>query len=186
MILPLPHKLLILDLDETLIYSTTNELERPCDFKVFDYFVYKRPGVEDFISDCANWFQLAVWTSSGCDYAREIIQHIFPESVQLQFVFTSERCTARFDGESGKYFYSKPLKKIKRKGYSLNQVLIVDDTPETFLQNYGNAILVQKYEGFEEDRELFVLLKYLDIIRFEDDLRSTDKRGWRRKVANID
>lgn len=33
-------KLLVLDLDETLIFGTERELERPCDFSVGPYFVY--------------------------------------------------------------------------------------------------------------------------------------------------
>jgi carboxy-terminal domain RNA polymerase II polypeptide A small phosphatase len=36
-------KLLILDLDETLIHATSKKLSREPDFIVFDYFVYKRP-----------------------------------------------------------------------------------------------------------------------------------------------
>jgi hypothetical protein len=38
------------------------------------------------------------------------------------------------------YEYAKRLKKVRRRGFSLQQTLIVDDTPAKVQQNYGNAI----------------------------------------------
>lgn len=51
-------KLLILDLDETLIYATQNELNIPYDFKFDKYFVYERPHLKQFLADISNIFQL--------------------------------------------------------------------------------------------------------------------------------
>ena len=45
--------LLILDLDETLIHASAIEVREEADFQVFDYFVYKRPGLADFLTTCA-------------------------------------------------------------------------------------------------------------------------------------
>jgi RNA polymerase II subunit A small phosphatase-like protein len=179
---PRYDKLLVLDLDETLIYSVENPLERTPDFSVFNYFVYKRPGVDYFLSTCTSWFDTAVWTSAGSDYAHQIIQHIFPEPKKLQFIFTEERCNVRFDYESSSYSYVKRLKKLKKRGYPLDKVLIVDDTPETFIDNYSNAILVQKYKGEQEDEELFLLLKYLEMIGSVENVRKIEKREWRHFV----
>lgn len=179
-----PHydKLLVLDLDETLIYSVEEPLEREPDFQVFKYFVYKRPGVDTFLSTCADWFDLAVWTSSGSDYAHQIITHIFPEPEQLKFIFTRERCILQFDYNLGVYRMIKPLKKIKKRGFVLKKVLVVDDSPETFVENYGNAILVQKYKGEQEDEELLMLLKYLKKIASIKNVRKLEKRWWRDEV----
>lgn len=57
-------KLLILDLDETLIHGTEHPLERSPDFVVGPYAVYKRPGLSDFLCRMSESFDLAVWTSS--------------------------------------------------------------------------------------------------------------------------
>ena len=43
--------------------------------------------------------------------------------------------------------YLKPLKKVKRMGWRLERMLIVDDTPEKCLRNYGNAIHPLPFEG---------------------------------------
>ena len=115
-------KLLILDLDETLIHSTEKQLQCPGDLKIEEYNVYKRPGVDEFIFTCATWFNLAVWTAASRSYASEIIEFIFPKSVELKFMFTGDRCTQRYDREWMQYYFIKPLKKVKRKGFSLEKV----------------------------------------------------------------
>jgi RNA polymerase II subunit A small phosphatase-like protein len=183
--LPQYDKLLVLDLDETLIHSVKEPLERTPDFRAFQYFVYKRPGVDCFLSTCTELFNLAVWTSAGEDYAHQIIKHIFPKPAQLRFVFSSERCSVRFDYANGSYQILKPLRKLKRKGYSLEKVLVVDDTPETFMDNYGNGILVRRYYGGEDDEELLLLLKYLELIASVENVRSLEKRWWRHKVQRL-
>ncbi|MDQ4120460.1 MAG: hypothetical protein M3209_03335 [Acidobacteriota bacterium] len=49
-------KLLVLDLDETLIYATEEELERKADFRAGQYLVYKRPflGSVDILNESNN------------------------------------------------------------------------------------------------------------------------------------
>lgn len=44
-------KLIILDLDETLIHSTINVLDTPYDFQFDKYFVYERPLLRQFLTD---------------------------------------------------------------------------------------------------------------------------------------
>ncbi len=175
-------KLLILDLDETLIHSTKKELNYPGDFKIDEYHVYQRPNLEQFIATCSSWFDLAVWTAASPSYANKIIEFIFPKSVELKFIFTGDRCTRRYNSELMEAYYIKPLKKVKRRGFSLEQVLIIDDTPETFEKNYGNGILVKKYSGAREDDEFILLLKYLQAIATVENVRKIDKRGWRQSI----
>ncbi|MBV6624580.1 MAG: HAD family hydrolase [Rivularia sp. (in: Bacteria)] len=181
---PKYNKLLILDIDETLIYSSETQLERTPDFKLDEYFVYIRPGLEEFISNCSKLFYLAVWTASGSDYAHEVIKNIFPKELQLEFIFTGERCLVKRNLDLDIIEIFKPLKKVKKKGYSLNHVLIVDNLTETFKYNYGNGILVKEYLGEEHDRELFLLFKYLETIGTEENVRIIDKRHWKSKIAN--
>ena len=42
-------KLLVLDLDETLIHATESALERKADFRTELYHVYIRPYINDFL-----------------------------------------------------------------------------------------------------------------------------------------
>ncbi|MEO1184383.1 MAG: NIF family HAD-type phosphatase, partial [Cyanobacteria bacterium J06636_27] len=81
-------------------------------------------------------FNLAIWTASSSEYAREVIKNIFSDNLPLDFVFTGERCVLRRNLDLDVIEIFKPLKKVKRKGYSLNHVLIVDNIAETFKYNY--------------------------------------------------
>jgi TFIIF-interacting CTD phosphatase-like protein len=81
------NKLLILDLDETLIYSTETTLVREPDFLVKPYFVYKRPNLDNFLTTCFDWFDVAVWTSSGAEYVALIVSAIFPDPNLLKPTF---------------------------------------------------------------------------------------------------
>lgn len=176
------EKLLILDLDETLIYATEKPLSRPADFQVGPYLVYKRPHLTEFIADCLTWFRVGVWTSSSPLYAAEVVEAIFPEVRDLSFVWASDRCTWRTDLETCERVGSKNLKKIKQLGYRLETVLVVDDSPEKLRQSYGNLIQVKPYTGQEDDRELVLLGHYLGQLRGVENVRVIEKRRWRASV----
>nr|AYM52410.1 phosphoprotein phosphatase [Cystobacter sp.] len=181
--------LLILDLDETLIHASSERLERAEDFRLFDYYVYVRPYVERFLTECAARFRLAVWSSASDDYVGEIVKRIFPREITPEFVWGRSRCTFSLDRarvqEAGyldpgsHYNYVKKLHKLKRKGYRLERILIVDDTPAKCVHNHGNAIYVREYNGEADDKELPALSRYLATLEDVANVRTIEKRHWR-------
>lgn len=177
--------LLVLDLDGTLVHS---EFQRRTyqqhDFSLFneEIFVYKRPYLDYFVSTILEWFDVAVWTASGCEYAAEIVRHVFPDPSKISFLFSSERCTNKYCPATGERIVIKDMKKVKRRGYDLKQVLIVDDTPSTWQRNYGNAIHIESYWGSRIDDHLLHLLTYLEYLGHQGDVRRVDKRRWRNQV----
>jgi carboxy-terminal domain RNA polymerase II polypeptide A small phosphatase len=172
--------LLILDLDETLIHAATTDLGRPADFRVGEYHVYQRPGLAAFLASVQATFDTAVWSSSTASYGRDVVAAIFPDPSGLKFVWTRERCVYRRDLETGESVWIKDLKKVKRLGYPLEQVLIVDDSPEKLTRNYGNHVSIRPFEGARNDDELRLLAAYLAGIVTCDNVRSLDKRKWRQ------
>ncbi|PHR97208.1 MAG: hypothetical protein COA78_27880 [Blastopirellula sp.] len=171
--------LLILDMDETLIHASEKRLEPTLDCKVGPYFVYRRPFLDNFLLKCQQGFRLAVWSSSSADYLQAVLQATIPSEIKFEFAWSRERCTQRFDGEWQQYYYLKDLKKIKRLGYDLDRVLIVDDTPKKVERNYGNAIYIKPFYGSEIDKELKLLSDYLDSLRYKQNIRCIEKRNWR-------
>ena len=171
--------LLILDIDETLVYSAESPLSRSEDFRVGPYWVYKRPHVDEFLRNTCDWFDLAVWTSSGSAYAAATMSRLIGNCDPLKFLWSAERCTPTLDPETREEVRIKDFKKLKRAGYSLDRVLVVDDSPEKHSRNYGNLIRVKPYLGDESDVELRDLMPFLDWIRMQDDVRRIEKRGWR-------
>jgi len=74
--------LIILDLDETLIYSIERRLDKEEDFVVFQYHVYKRPHLDAFLT--LN-FDVAIGFSASDDYVQAISQKILRDDIQPKF-----------------------------------------------------------------------------------------------------
>lgn len=172
-------KLIILDLDETLIFSSLEKLSIKEDFWVGNYFVYKRPGLDVFLNFIRDNFQIAVWTSSTFDYAESIVNHLFVNQSFLKFVWARERCVSKIDIESRKQYWIKDLKKVKRLGFNLEKVLVIDDSVEKLQRNYGNHVPVIPFFGDPEDDELLMLVRFLEKVKNIDSVRSIEKRSWR-------
>ncbi|MEL6105303.1 MAG: HAD family hydrolase [Planctomycetota bacterium] len=176
------QRLLILDVDETLIHGAERELERPADFRVGPFHIYKRPYLDKFLAVASEWYTLAIWSSATIDYVSGIAAAICPRDVEFAFVWGRERCVQRMDPERYETVLIKDLRKVKRLGYDLRRILFVDDTPAKLQRNYGNAIYVSPFEGEvdgQADDELERLARYLGSIRTANNYRQMEKRGWR-------
>lgn len=175
-------KLIILDLDETLIFSSLEKLSIKEDFIVGDYFVYKRPWLDMFLKYVQDNFHLAIWSSSTSDYAQRIVDNIFIAPNFLQFMWARKRCISRIDLDSREQYWVKDLKKVKKLGYELDKVLMIDDSPEKLQRNYGNHILVFPFTGDQGDTELKKLIVFLDKLKDLDSVRAVEKRNWRNSI----
>jgi len=144
------RKLLILDLDETLIHGRPGSVG--ADFMAAGIPVFIRPG------------------------AREL----FPNPVK--FLWHRKRCVQRLNPETGEMEFVKDLKKIRRQGWDLAHVLVVDDTASKLARNYGNLVRVSPYTG-EPDDVLTHLAAFLTLLSKEPDVRRIEKRGW---LASLD
>ncbi len=176
--------LLVLPLDETLVYGGEKPLERPWAYKAGPYFMYHRPYLDKFLRFAFAHFQVAVWTASSKPYADIVVAHVFAEFLQqLAFVWTRERCTQRFDPDWSSYRSIKDFKKVRRRGFDLARVLVVDDTPQKHVRNYGNLVRVRPFVGAQDDDELLWLSRYLGTLCDKPNMRALEKRGWRHRVA---
>mmetsp|Transcript_759 Transcript_759/g.2003 ORF Transcript_759/g.2003 Transcript_759/m.2003 type:complete len:219 (-) Transcript_759:21-677(-) len=188
------RNLLIMDLDETLIYACEDASRREAlategclpDFWAAGCAVFKRPNSDVFVERMRCLFDgVAVWTSAGSGYTSQVIPHLFPPSqgFKLDFVWTAERVTRRYDPLLYTHYDVKDLRKVKRQGYLLERVLIVDDTKRKAERNYGNLVHVDPFEGGKHDTELLLLAEYLESIATCQNYRSLEKRDWRSKVS---
>jgi RNA polymerase II subunit A small phosphatase-like protein len=166
-------------MDETLIHAT-EELLRSPDFTVGSYNVYRRPHLEEFLKGCSELYDLAIWSSGSSDYVHAVIANIVPPNIQPVFIWCRDRCTPRMNPEMWDSFYLKNLRKVERLGFNLDQVLIVEDTPENVQRNYGNAIYITSFVGQTKDEELLLLRQYLASIHSVANVRKLEKRAWRQ------
>lgn len=188
-------KLLILDMDETLLHTECfrdiDYLEEGSyDFKFplggggwsndeHWYFTIKRPFLDEFMKYVFDNFKVAIWTAGGSDYASEAISRSGLDKNKLEFFWARERCTMKYDFETGFRYGVKNLEKVhKSLGWNLNNVLIVDDVQKTAINNYGNLIHIKEFCNDRSDIELNKLMGYLDKIKDSNNFRSIEKRGW--------
>lgn len=176
------EKLLVLDLDETLIHSTLSRLSYGEDFSFDRYFVYKRPMLEMFLANIAKHYKVGIWSSAGDEYVQAISYQIKPLEINYEFVWGRSRCTLKRDTETDSFEYEKKLSKLKKKGFSLENILIVDDTHQKAKSNYGNAIYIKEFTGDPTDLELKYLLGYLLFLKEKTNFRTVEKRNWRHTM----
>lgn len=179
----MPNPLLILDLDETLIFADERPLGRVADFRVGAYHVYRRPYLSEFVAAVSQGYELAVWSSASGDYVREVVENVFGPANTLRFVWSCDRCTRRYDPERQEHFYAKNLAKVRKLGFELERVLIIDDSPEKVSQHYGNHLRVRPFTGDESDTELRDLLPFLELLHQAENFRTIEKRRWREHRA---
>lgn len=173
--------LLVLDLDETLLYATKDKLVQHEDFVVGPYYVYLRPNLAYFLSEMAGDFKLAIWSSADDTYVHELVDKIKPAAIDFEFIWGRSRTTKKRMSVTDEYYYVKRLSKVKRKGFLLERTLIIDDTAEKSMLNYGNAIQIAEFTGNANDGELLLLASYLKKFKNVDNVRRIDKRYWRNQ-----
>lgn len=75
----------------------------------------------------------------------------------------------------------KNLAKLKSRGYRMENIIMIDDTPEKLARNYGNLVRVLEYRGQIDDDELKRLMHYLPTLKSVPNVRTVEKRGWRNR-----
>ncbi|ORX58537.1 hypothetical protein BCR36DRAFT_276372 [Piromyces finnis] len=163
-------KVLVLDLDETLIHSTSRGsrkhdymIEVLLDKHICLYYVYKRPYVDSFLKKVSEWYKVVVFTASLKEYADPVIDYLDPEKKIFSKRYFRESCQFR----NG--IYMKDLQIIEK---DLSKICLVDNSSFSYEINKENGIPIETWINDPKDRELLNLLPFLDSLRFVEDVRS--------------
>jgi len=177
---PKSDKLLILDMDETLIHAVESKepLSGCRTFRAYDYHVRERPGAREFLQNCFELFEVAVWTSASRRIAFHIMDEILPKGADLSFLWGRERCTIYRNPETMEYLWLKNITKLRKKGRDITKIIAVDDSSEKWVKSYGNLVRVKPFMGDPKDDELFRLFPYLQWLAGQPNVRTIEKRGW--------
>ncbi|CAG8528739.1 296_t:CDS:2 [Acaulospora colombiana] len=156
-------KTLILDLDETLIHSTSrgsradaHMIEVMVDNHACLYYVYKRPHVDHFLKKVSEWYKVVIFTASMPEYADPVIDWLDPNKNLISRRFFRQSCTNR----NGAY-----IKDLTIVEPDLSKVCIVDNSPISYSMHQG-------WISDQRDEALLDLLPFLDALRFTEDVRS--------------
>jgi RNA polymerase II subunit A small phosphatase-like protein len=142
------RKLVIFDLDETMIHSSYNLLPNNKNFIRYKYlFIYLRPHVIEFVKRISQSYDVAIWTASKSDYAKFIIRNCSLKELPFIFIKTRVHCKKK-SNSNGQLKYYKDLTTIN--DYPISEIIIFDDLPGS-VHPIENTIKVTEYRGSEID-----------------------------------
>lgn len=167
-------KLLVLDLDETLVHSSFEPPERQSDFqfdKIFDgelktIYVLIRPYAEQFLTELSNYYDIIIFTSSLQIYADTVINKLDRFNVIKAKLFRDD-CILKDE------VYLKDLKKF---GKDLKDVVIIDNSPLSYELNQDNGIPIDTWYEDLSDRELLKMIPFLKYLSKVHDVRPVIKK----------
>lgn len=184
------RKILVLDLDETLIHSHHDGLVRPTvkpgtppDFILrveierhpVRFYVYKRPHVDFFLQVVSQWYDLVVFTASMEIYGAAVADKLDNNKGILARRYYRQHCTLDIGS------YTKDLSAINK---DLSKILILDNSPGAYRGFPENAIPIKSWFSDPSDTALLNLLPFLDSLRYCSDVRSVLSRNLHNYRSN--
>lgn len=158
-------KCVVIDLDETLVHSSFKPISNAdfivpveIDGTVHQVYVLKRPFVDEFLKKMGELFECVLFTASLAKYADPVA-----DLLDKWGVFR-----ARLFRESCVFHRGNYVKDLSRLGRDLAHVVIIDNSPASYIFHPDNAVPCQSWFDDMQDTEL------LDLIPFFESLAQVD------------
>lgn len=158
-------KCMVIDLDETLVHSSFKPISNAdfvvpveIDGTVHQVYVLKRPYVDEFLQRMGELYECVLFTASLAKYADPVA-----DLLDRWGVFRS-----RLFRESCVFHRGNYVKDLNKLGRDLQKVIIVDNSPASYIFHPDNAVPVASWFDDMTDSEL------LDLIPFFEKLSKVD------------
>ncbi|KAK9764113.1 Nuclear envelope morphology protein 1 [Basidiobolus ranarum] len=176
------RKVLVLDMDETLIHSKLTldegspnapfQINIPYGEKDCIYYVYDRPFVFEFLATMAKWYDLVIFTASISEYADPIIDWLEDE-VKKRHATTEPTFKGRYYRQHCTYYDGIFTKDLSQINSDLREIALVDNSEFSFLVNPENAIPIRTWTHDDpSDPALMDLIGFLLALNYVNDVRS--------------
>lgn len=159
----------VIDLDETLVHSSFKPISNAdfivpveIDGTVHQVYVLKRPHVDEFLQKMGELFECVLFTASLAKYADPVA-----DLLDQWGVFR-----ARLFRESCVFHRGNYVKDLSRLGRELSQVIIIDNSPASYIFHPENAVPVQSWFDDLTDTELLDLIPLFEGLSKEEDIYS--------------
>lgn len=172
--LELPEKgTIFLDLDETLVHSQSGLPPKKYDFivrptidgEVMNFYVLKRPGVDELLEKLGEKFEIVVFTAGLREYASLVLDRLDKKGM----------ISHRLYRDSCKEIDGKFVKDLSDLGRDLKRVVIVDDNPNAYFLQPENAIPMPPFIDDLADGELENLVEFFEGCDSFKDMRDAVK-----------
>lgn len=160
-------KCVVIDLDETLVHSSFQPINNAdfvipveIDNTIHQVYVLKRPHVDEFLQTMGQLFECVLFTASLGKYADPVTDLLDKWGVFRARLFR-EACVFH----RGNY-----VKDLSRLGRDLNRVVIVDNSPMSYMFHPRNAVPVVSWFDDANDRELLDLIPFFKRLAEAEDI----------------
>lgn len=169
-----PEATLVIDLEETLMFSSLNVIEDAeytfyTTFQDQQYKVYMilRPHVKEFLQAMAKIYELFVYTCAKKEYAEKMLDILDPQRKLFRHRLYQDDCACIL----GHY-----IKDLSILGRDLAKTVVLDNAPHTYPYHLMNTIPMKSWSGETEDRELPKLIPYMEKLSAAEDFREVLKK----------
>ena len=177
-------KTLILDIDETLVHSSFIPFVRTPDISLNlsinglnkIIYVLKRPHVDEFLKELSNIFEIITFTASIAQYASPLLDQLDKYKI-VNYRLFRQHCKY----EKGVY-----IKELSKIGRPLENVIIIDNNPMSYVVNIDNGIPILTWYENPKDDELMKLIPLLKYLSQVDDVRPVIRQVVDRKMNRVD
>ena len=140
-------------------------------------YVGKRPYSDKFLEAVAPIFEIVMFTASLSRYAEPLFKMLDPENKIIDACLYREHCT-----QYKKDFYVKDLTRL---GRPIEDIIIVDNSPNSYLFQPANAFPCISWYEDQEDRELKHFIPIMDkLARYHGDIRRMLRKITPKFVGN--
>ena len=206
------NKLIILDIDGTLIDAHFVREDGHCDCKIIldlpkpividvfgkEYHIFKRPGLEEFLDYCKDNFEhVALWTNGMKEWLDIFIEKVLKNKYNFLFAYwlDHQKLPKPEDLKKPEFksiFDNMMVKDLRRVysefsslGVSKHNTLIIEDDDRNCKRNENNCIIVSRYDVIHKvDEDLDYLVKFLEhfVIKESKPVHEIAKEDWDDQV----
>ncbi|PPQ74036.1 hypothetical protein CVT26_006939 [Gymnopilus dilepis] len=159
------RKCLVLDLDETLYDQPVQQADFivpvEIEYHWHHFHVLKRPGVDDFLKQMGQLYEIVVFTASLSKYADPVLDKLDIHRVVAHRLFR-ESCF----NHKGNY-----VKDLSQLGRPIADTIILDNSPASYIFHPNNAVPVSSWFNDPHDAELTDLIPFLNDLTVVPDVR---------------
>lgn len=173
------EKMLLLDLDETLVHCVKNpnparpphvkvDITTPSGAVIKGVGFNIRPLCYELLEAANKHYEVCVFTASTPQYADSILDFLDPQGKLIQHRFYRQTCVKTEGGE-----YIKDLRVFRN--IDLKNILLVDNAVYSFGLQLSNGIPIASFKEDPGDLEFEYLIPHLEACAQYDDVREYNK-----------